>query len=243
MYSSLKKLDPAKELKSLDDAITDFKEQGGEAETKKTDTDGEQDTEETPKGDNEETLKRAKEQLTTHQDEVLKPFKDDLENLKNEDSPDEKKVKDLELQVKKAELQELKLKITVATLEKNEEEKNKLTNQAIDLTDEIQAAETKASEPEESEEVKNIKKDIEEQKSKIDGIKKAAKDSKSPLANPDVLKKALGQEEEKLKDLEKQLEKAKGGESSEVAKKESNQTKIAPKYMKFEEFMAMKNQK
>ncbi len=91
--------------------------------------------------------------------------------------------------------------------------------------------------PEESEEVKKLKQAIEDQRKLIEDTKKKANDPKSPLANPDVLKQALSQEETKLKDLEKKLEDA----SSST--KESQHSKISPKYMKFEEFLAMKNRK
>ena len=241
MYSSLKKLDPAKEIKSLDDTITDFKEQGGEEETKKSGTDAEQGVEETPKGGDEENIKKAKEDLKKFQEGDLKNAKEKLETASGKDTPDETEVANLKLEVKKAELQELKLKVLIATLEKNEKEKNDLTGKAAELADEIQAAETKGSgsdEPEESEEIK-------QQKEKISSIEA---DIKSLKEKPLSAKFDAGFQKIAIEDQEKQLAKAKEkleelkNKSSEK-KEESNQTKIAPKYMKFEEFMAMKNQK
>lgn len=91
---------------------------------------------------------------------------------------------------------------------------------------------------EDTEEIKKLKQDIEDQKDRIEAIKKKSKDAKSPLSNKDVLKKALEPEEEKLRDLEDKLDKAKGGK-----KEESVQSNFTPRYMKFEDFLASKQKK
>lgn len=239
--------DPKEQIGVYDDTIAELKEKGAEEKEKPKEqkSDKEQGSGDEGGGDggkDQEAVDRAEQELEKHRNDVLNPLKEDLENLKNEDNPDEGKLKDLEFQVKKAQLQELKLELQVATLKDEGEKKNELTNKINDLTDEIQASGTKeeTTEPEESEEVKTIKKDIEDQKIKIEDIKKKSKDSKSPLSNPDVLRKVISQEEDKLKELERKLEDTEGKPSE---KKESNQTKIAPKYMKFEEFLAIKNRK
>jgi hypothetical protein len=131
-------------------------------------------------------------------------------------------------------LQELKKK-------KSDEAGTKKTPKQTTQTDNEPTQTTPAdSQPKESEEVKKLKGAIEDQLKLIEDTKKKANDPKSPLANPDVLKQALSQEENKLSDLEQKLEDAKGKSSSA---KEAQHTKIAPKYMKFEEFLAMKNHK
>jgi hypothetical protein len=249
MYSSLKKLDPAKEIKSLDDTITDFKEQGGEEETKKSGTDAEQGVEETPKGGDEENIKKAKEDLKKFQEGDLKNAKEKLETASGKDTPDETEVANLKLEVKKAELQELKLKVLIATLEKNEKEKNDLTGKAAELADEIQAAETKGSGSDEPEESKSP--EIKKAEEELDKLQKEYKDienakqlggvSTSEPKGEELKKGALNKKGDEIETAKKKLEELKNKSSEK--KEESNQTKIAPKYMKFEEFMAMKNQK
>jgi hypothetical protein len=89
-----------------------------------------------------------------------------------------------------------------------------------------------------TEEIASAKKEIQEQKEKIDAINKKAKDPKSPLSNPEVLKKVVSQEEEKLRELVKKFREIQG-ESGEK-KEESHQLVQDPGYMKFEEFLSMK---
>lgn len=85
-----------------------------------------------------------------------------------------------------------------------------------------------------SDEIEEYKKDLEELKNKK-GKSKREEESLSVLQSviPNR-EKDLEKEKEKLKEIKAQ---------SSQKKEESQQTKIAPKYMKFEEFMAMKNRK
>ena len=131
-------------------------------------------------------------------------------------------------------LQELKKK------KSDEAGTNKAPKQTTQTDNEPEQTTPADSQPEESEEVKKLKRAIEAQQKLIEDTKKKANDPKSPLANPDVLKQALSQEGSKLSDLEQKLKDAKGKSSST---KEAQHAKIAPKYMKFEEFLAMKNHK
>jgi hypothetical protein len=153
------------------------------------------------------------------------------------------------------ELQTLKLKLTTARLkaesqgkDKNEDDTYKsIMSDLLDKTDALDAKKASLQNKEddsESPELKTAKEELAKKQKDYEDIKNtkeiggvSTKTEKGQQLQTDALK-SVQSEIDKLKQKVDEI----GGKSAEK-KEESQETKIAPKYMKFEEFMAMKNQK
>ena len=268
VFSNMKKIDPKEDIEPLEKAITDFKEQGGEVkETPKSDDEDQEETgTETTGSDQEETtdidkekyeqlIARSEEEEEKHQKDVVEPFKADLEKEKAKDPKDEKKIAEIELKLEEMELQTLKLKLTTARLkaesqgkDKNEDDTYKsIMSDLLDKTDALDAKKASLQNKEddsESPELKTAKEELAKKQKDYEDIENtkeiggvSTKTEKGQQLQKDALK-SVQSEIDKLKQKVDEI----GGKSAEK-KEESQETKIAPKYMKFEEFMAMKNQK
>jgi hypothetical protein len=270
VFSNMKPIDPKEDIEPLDKAITDFKEQGGEIgkepqETDDTESTEETPTEETPTGDGlsdeekqryEELIAKSEEEEEKHQKEVVEPFKADLEKEKAKDPRNEKKIAELELDVEENELQTLKLKLTTARLkaesqgkDKNEDDTYKsIMSELLDKTDALDAKKSslqnKEEEFEESPELKDAKAELEAKEkdyTAIEGAKEMGGVSTKTDKGAQMQKDALKSVQSEIDKLKQKVEDLKNKSSEK--KEESKQTNIAPKYMKFEEYMAMKNKK